>query len=188
MAPLYNAVMKSRDQSIFERRFIAKDQLIIHEGEVGQQAFLIQSGIVQVFTLRDGQPIELARLSAGEILGEMSLIAPLQKRSASAKSLTDCMLITISRQQFEEKLRESDPTIRAVLQMAVKRIGDANLVLSDQKSDLASLRSAAMKICENVVSGLPAAQARNFTNTVRPQLDILLDAIATFEERFGDPS
>ena len=48
--------MKSRhDTVILERRFVPKDQVLIKEGEFGQQAYLIQSGEVLVFISKDGK-------------------------------------------------------------------------------------------------------------------------------------
>lgn len=178
--------MKNRhDTVILERRFIPKGDVIIEEGEYGQQAYLIQSGEVMVFLTKDGDEVELARLSAGQIVGEMAFIFD-GPRTASVKATMDCNLIVISRQQFEEKLKDSDPTIRAIVQMLSKRIVDANNSLLNKKSDLGDLKDTARIIYQNIAVKLNQNQLRNFQNTVLPHLDNLLEALDTFRDRYSD--
>lgn len=111
----------NRDTVILERRFFPKDANIIKEGDEGHSAFLIQSGEVQIFKTMDGKQLTLAEIGSGAIFGEMTLLFD-EKRTASARALTDCNLIVINRQTLDEKLRKSDPTIRAIMQSLVKRL------------------------------------------------------------------
>ena len=170
---------------ILERRFIPKGQIIIHNGEYGQEAFLIQSGQVQVFIAKDDKDVELARLEAGQIVGEMAFISD-GPRTASVRATQDCNLIVISRQQFQEKLKESDPTVRAIVQMLSKRIVDSNNSLLNKKSDLEDLKETAHTIYENILVKLSLNQQRNFQNTVFPHLQALMESLDTFKERYGD--
>ncbi len=169
---------------ILERRFIPKGQIIIHNGEFGQEAFLIQSGQVQVYITKEDKDVELARLEAGQIVGEMAFIFD-GPRTASVRATQDCNLIVISRQQFQEKLKESDPTVRAIVQMLSQRIVDANNTLLNKKSDLEDLKETARVIYQNIAVKLSQNQQRNFQNTVLPHLEALLDSLDTFKERYG---
>ena len=171
---------------ILERRFIPKGQIIIQNGEYGQEAFLIQSGQVQVFIAKDDKDVELARLEAGQIVGEMAFISD-GPRTASVRATQDCNLIVISRQQFQEKLKESDPTVRALVHMLSQRIVDANNTLLNKKSDLEDLKETSRIIYQNIAVKLSLNQQRNFQNTVLPHLEALLDSLDTFKERYGDP-
>lgn len=115
----------AKDRVILERRFVPKGTVVIRESDEAYSAYLIQSGEVVVYTKSDGQEVELARLGVGEICGEMSLIGD-NRRSASVRTTEDCNLIVITRSAFEEKLRNSDPTIQAIVQMLIKRIITSN--------------------------------------------------------------
>ncbi|HEU4839735.1 MAG TPA: cyclic nucleotide-binding domain-containing protein [Micavibrio sp.] len=173
-----------KNTAILERRFVPKGQILIREGEYGQDAYLVQSGELSVFITKDGEDVELARLGAGQIVGEMAFVfdAP---RTASVRATQDSNLIVISRQQFEEKLRESDPTVRAIVQMLSQRIVDSNNTLLNKKSDLDDLRETARVIYQNISLKLTRNQQRNFQNTVLPHLEALLDSLDTFQERYG---
>ncbi len=180
--------MKSRnDQVIYDRRFISEGQTLIKEGEYGQQAYLIQSGEVSVSISKDGAEVEVARLGPGQILGEMALIFD-SPRTASIKAVSDCNLIIIGRQQFQEKLQASDPTIRAIVKMLSSRVLDTNNSLINKKGGLGDLKDAARVIYQNIAAGLPQNQAWNFKNTVLPQLEALFDSIENFKDRYNDPS
>ena len=178
--------MKNHHETvILERRFIPKGQLIIRAGEFGQEAYLIQSGQVSVFIVKDDKEVELTRLEAGQIVGEMAFIFD-GPRTASVKAIQDTNLIVISRIQFQEKLKESDPTVRAIVQMLSHRIVDANNTLLNKKSDLDDLKQTARIIYQNISVKLSLNQQRNFQNTVLPHLEGLLESLETFKERYGD--
>lgn len=117
--------MSNKERVILERRYVPQGKIIIHEGDVGYSAFLIQSGKVRVYSESGGQVTELAQLGVGEICGEMALIDE-NSRSASVQAIEDCNLIMITRTAFEEKLKSSDPTVQAVMKMLIRRIKTAN--------------------------------------------------------------
>jgi len=68
---------------------------IICEGEVGDTAYLIISGSVEVIVGEGAQPKSVGELAAGEVFGEMSLIDP-GPRSATVKAVseTKCVVTT----------------------------------------------------------------------------------------------
>lgn len=103
-----------------ERVYLSINQILFSEGDQPTVAFLIESGEIEVSTVRDGESLVLSKLSAGDLLGEMAVIddAP---RTATAKALTDCVLFQIDRTQISERLAGTDPIIRALLEGQLKR-------------------------------------------------------------------
>lgn len=118
------AVSKKNKRIILERRFVPEGTVIIEEGEQAFCAYLVQSGSVLVYkTKEDGSVKELATLGTGQICGEMALIHDETAcRTANVKTLQDCNLIVINRAAFEAKLENTDPTIKAIVEMLVDRI------------------------------------------------------------------
>lgn len=173
-----------RDAPILDRRYVPKGTLVIREGETSTNAFLIQSGRVRVFTTHDGNQVDLAHLETGQIIGEMAMISD-GPRSASVQATEDCMLIVISREQFEDKLRDSHPTIRAVVGMLSKRLNESNAVLSNKRGNINDLAATVRLMYQNIMEGLPANQQRTFQKTVLPPLEDMLDAIEGFKDRYG---
>lgn len=175
----------SKDTIILERRFVPEGTLIMRQGEEGNCAYLLQSGTVRVYTENAGKRVDLAKLTAGEIFGEMALIFD-EKRSASVKAVEDCNLIILTRQTLKQKLERSDPTVRAIVTMLTQRIITANNEVVNKKSDVQDMIDTTKTIYQNVLSGLPRSQQRTFQNGVLPKLDDFFNAIRSFQERYKD--
>lgn len=177
--------MKRHDSPILERRSVAKDQVLINEGDFGHQAYLIQSGEMKVYLTKDGEEVEVARLGAGQIVGEMALVFD-GPRTASVKAVMDSNLIVISRMMFEDKLKDSDPTIRAILLMLSRRILDGNNTLLKNRGDVQDLKDAARGVYENIAVKLPMNQLYTLQSTVLPKLQELFEALDSFSDRYGE--
>lgn len=107
---------------IYERRSLAVGDYLFHEGDVGDVAFLIESGAVQILkTVEGGQDIVLATLGRGEILGEMALVDQ-QPRMASARALDNCSLVIVPREEFSGRLTKVDKVTQKLIATLVKRM------------------------------------------------------------------
>ena len=169
---------------IHERKSVPRGTVIMKEGERGHCAYLIQAGKVKVYTGTGGRRVDLATLEAGQIFGEMALLFD-EERSATVESLEPCNLIVIDRKMLKQKLDKSDPTIRAILPMLMKRIVQTNNVLLQKQSDMDELINTVSMIYQNIHTTLPAAQKKSLESTVLPKLDELMAAVKTFRERYA---
>ena len=88
---LENIAKKTKD-IIFK-----KDEILFEEGLKGRNMYVILSGEVLVF--RGAKKVAL--LKQGEYLGEMSMVDA-KSRSASAKALSDTLVMDISEELFSE--------------------------------------------------------------------------------------
>ena len=99
------------------KRFTAGD-LIFQKGEAGDCAFLIESGQVEISDPDVG--CVLARICAGELIGEIALIDQ-HPRTASARAVQDTVLIEVKRERVEQLLQGTDPIIRHLLNVVLMR-------------------------------------------------------------------
>ncbi|HEX9702619.1 MAG TPA: cyclic nucleotide-binding domain-containing protein [Rhodospirillales bacterium] len=107
-----------------ETRMIRAGELLFEEGEVGELAFLIISGAVEIFRKSGNQERVLATLGRGEMIGEMSLIDN-QPRIASARALQDTEVRVISRDSLQQRLarlEQTDRVLRRLIAVLVSRI------------------------------------------------------------------
>ncbi len=171
----------AKDTVILERRYVPEGTVVMHEGEPGNSAYLIQSGSVQVFTSKDEKDIKLAELKVGQIFGEMALIFD-EPRAASVRAVEDCNLIVITRQTLKQKLESTDPTIRAIMEMLMKRIVSANNVILNKQNEIGDLRETNQIIFDNIASGLSYTEKVRFQDSVLPKLEAFMDAVDAFEK------
>ena len=174
---------EKNDQSVLERQSVSAGMTIIREGEKGKTAYLIQSGCVNITVSKAGKEVELAQMGAGEIFGEMALVAE-ATRTATVKAVTDTNLIVITKDLIDRKLAKSDPTIRALLPMLMKRLEQTNNALLNRGDGLDSLVQAIKTIYKNIELSLPPSQKKTLANSIKPKLDDLLLSVKDFEEKY----
>jgi CRP-like cAMP-binding protein len=106
---------------IIEIKEYDTDDTVISKGEMGNCMYLIRKGRVKV---HDGDKI-LATLKENEIVGELSLLAPVP-RTASVTALESLILFKIEREYFMDLLYEEPELMYGVMNVLVNRIISLN--------------------------------------------------------------
>lgn len=118
----------------------AKGDSILTEGHRGVEAYVVQSGRVEVF--RAGPPeLRLAVLGPGQIFGEMGLITE-QSRSASIRALEDVEIGVIGRDDFLDHLRSAPDALLPFLRTLAERIRNLNTLVEELARRSPSARDA----------------------------------------------
>ncbi len=165
---------------ILERRFIPEGKTFIREGEDAYSAYLIQSGKVSVYSIsNNGHEVELAVLGVGGICGEMSLLNE-EVRNANVKAIEDCNLIVITKSVFEDKLQNSDPTIRAIVSMLIDRVKQSNDDALEKSSDISSLIKSSNLIYKNILDDVDSSRTKLFERKVKPKLEAFIKSLDNF--------
>ncbi len=121
----------------------AQDEIIFRQGDPGSGLFLILKGVIEIFIEPGGNKISLAKLKAGEFMGEMSLFGDgTQKRTASALAFERVTAVWISTLDFR-RLQSSGPKILSKLLLRMV------MALAQRHKKLKlDIRSASDKIAE----------------------------------------
>lgn len=107
-------------------------QILFKEGDEGCFFYIIQSGHVEVYrTGKDGSEIILGTVEAGQPLGEFALLTN-NRRSASARALTEGTAIEVSESAYRKLLSELPDWSIAVLESLVSRLTRANELLLNE--------------------------------------------------------
>ena len=144
------------------------DQFIFREGDPGDCAYIIESGMVEVALDKDGHKLVVATLTKGDIVGEMAIIDQLP-RTASARAVVPTTVTAIPLDYVSQKIEESDSTVRMFLRLAMARYRDLNSRLRQVFDSLSNMdkeeawddekASTTMQL-ENVVTQLSEMQQR----------------------------
>ena len=90
-------------------------RVLIHERDEGDRFYLVVHGTVCVFRLAaDGAETFVSRLQDGDYFGEIALLRKIA-RTASVRTETPCIFLTLQREQFE-KFLEKAPQLRSRLE------------------------------------------------------------------------
>ena len=125
------------------RRYEA-GEVIIRENDVGETAYVIAQGKVEVSKQLDGQKVHLAYLGAGETFGEMSMIDE-KPRSATVTAVTETLVSEIRRDDFFNSFQTEPKVALELLKVPFDRLreADARILVEHLERSLLKARVAA---------------------------------------------
>jgi len=110
---------------------VDKEGLICKEGEKGDSIYVVTQGKVGIYkyTIKEKKEVLLNILEAGDFFGEFSFFSH-QRRSASARALTDVSLLEMTQEDFDEIKRVYPNIAEVLMTLYKKRVVDTILALS----------------------------------------------------------
>jgi ATP-binding cassette subfamily B protein len=111
----------------FVSRACQPGEVIIRQGEVADTFFIVVRGSVEIaVSVADGQERRIDTREDGDFFGEIGLLRDVP-RTATARALTPSLLLTLTREQFQDLLAMA-PELRAVVEReAMDRIQRVDL-------------------------------------------------------------
>ncbi|QQE64627.1 hypothetical protein GFS31_13080 [Leptolyngbya sp. BL0902] len=101
-------------------RLFREGETIFTEGSASDSAYIIESGLIEIFVGSGSEAVQLSVLGPGDIFGEMGLIDD-YPRSASARAMGPCRCIVISAAQIAERIEASNPLVRLLISISLHR-------------------------------------------------------------------
>ncbi len=101
-------------------------EIIFREETMGDAAYVIHSGQVEILKHAEHGEIQLAVLEAGDVFGEMALFEAKSLRSASARALTPVVVEVITGEAFARMLQHVPPTMNKIMNAVLFRLRDTN--------------------------------------------------------------
>ena len=87
----------------FPGRTYGPGELIVREGDQGDEAYKIRSGQCRVFRMEKGEKIEIRIMGPGESFGELAILTD-KPRSVSVEAMNNVMVAVVTKRHFEEEL------------------------------------------------------------------------------------
>jgi CRP/FNR family cyclic AMP-dependent transcriptional regulator len=111
-----------------------KGDIIIREGDIGREMFIIKSGAVEVMKRNEDRPILLATLERGDFFGEMALLEN-AFRTATVIARETTSLIVLNVGSFLIKIKRDPSFAFNMMQKMSKRIRILNdrLLMKEEK-------------------------------------------------------
>lgn len=151
-------------------------QVLFSEGSNGRHAYVIQSGLIEVYKTSNGQAVQLALRQRGDVIGEISLLesAP---RTASVRAISDSVLLEISHKELDELLNTNPSATRTMLTTIINRLRSTELLLrqSDKMAQLGILTAGIAHELNN-----PSAAVRRGADHLRNEFQAFRNLMANF--------
>ena len=112
----------------FPGRTYKPGDLIVREGDRGDEAYIIKAGECRTFKTIDGKKVELRVMGKGEVFGETAILTD-KPRSASVEAIDNVTVAVIKGRHFEEEFGTGTwfaPFIRALAERFLEADQKAN--------------------------------------------------------------
>jgi CRP/FNR family cyclic AMP-dependent transcriptional regulator len=116
---------------LFQKRKVKKGSIIFFEGDEGDEFYIIESGLVKIYSFDGAKTVILAFIREGNYFGEMALIKPGLLRSATAETLEATDLYVLRRRDFEQLLAKNNKMALQMLWFTMERLRNANEQIQD---------------------------------------------------------
>ncbi|HXF81542.1 MAG TPA: Crp/Fnr family transcriptional regulator [bacterium] len=124
-APLFSGLSEPALAGLaahLRRRTFRRGTMIFHKDQAGDALYIIDTGRVRIFLPREsGGELTVEVASRGEVFGELALLDG-GPRSASAESLDDVVLWTISRADFTQTVQTTPQLAVALIELLSRRL------------------------------------------------------------------
>ena len=128
--------MKIEKSEKFTRMNFPKDTVILKEGDLGNVAYLISKGKVEIRVGQFGKnPKTLVTRTRGDVIGEMALLDG-KSHSASVVAVEDTVVNAMSPDEFRRRIGKLDPFMRGIMKMLVSRLRDATDYFRESKVEV----------------------------------------------------
>jgi len=108
--------------------------VLFQEGEFGDCAYVIETGLVEISTSIQGERVVIQMLGPGQIVGEMAIVDDAY-RTATATIVVDSKLLVVARLQLQERLREADPVLGMLMRLITQRYRSSITTLKNRTAE-----------------------------------------------------
>jgi CRP/FNR family transcriptional regulator, cyclic AMP receptor protein len=145
-------------------RSLDAGQKLFDEGDPGESMFVIQSGTISVFRRVGDTEVPIAKLGAGELVGEMAVLEGLP-RTACAVAIETSVVVELPSSLFEQIVRENGEIALRVLRKLSARLREADRLIH------AFLASSGAERAIEMLRGLPGLAEGKKTRTLPAGFD-----------------
>ena len=180
------AAQHTRDET--SRRYQA-GEVIIRENDVGETAYVIAHGKVEITKQRDGQDVHLGYRGAGEIFGEMSMIDE-KPRSATVTAVTETLVSEIRRDDFFNSFQTDPKVALELLKVLFERLreSDARILVGHLQRSLLKARvaehAAEVEHEQRLLAEIKQREAEQAKEKITNGLESSGDAFCAFDEEW----
>ncbi|MDX2143162.1 MAG: cyclic nucleotide-binding domain-containing protein [Rhodospirillaceae bacterium] len=163
------------DEASIEVVTYPKGKVLFRQGDKGGAAYIVNSGAVGIFREAGDRKIPLATVRKGELFGEMAVLDG-SARMATAFTLEESTLMMISVEVMMDKMRKSDPFIKALVHMLMNNLRGVHDSYTPKSRSLLDSVNSLQKQSEMVARFMQANVAADMKDDLEAKLKSL-DAI-----------
>lgn len=96
--------------------------VIFNEGETADAAYTVSSGTVELSYTSSGAETRIGVVEAGKVFGELAIFSNRELRPYTARAVSECVLETITYEEFQALLSKCPETVKSFLALAFEKL------------------------------------------------------------------
>ncbi len=116
-----------------DRVSFGADEVLFHQGDVGDAAYLILDGIADILVDSPNGPIKVAEIESNSIVGEISILCD-AARNATVRAQTPIEALRIRKEQFLKLLADFPEVTIEVMRVLADRLSQTTAALTEERS------------------------------------------------------
>jgi len=178
-------MVQSLEEHTIEVVNYPKGTTLFRQGEPGNAAFIVNAGSIGIYREVEDKRVPLATLRKGELFGEMAVIDG-SPRMASAFTLEDCTLTMISVELMSEKMKKTDPFIKALITMLLGNLRSVHDGYTPKARSLLDSVSALSRQCDALTKFLTDSEDIDLDVDVAVKVGQLNEIVAELQSIAND--
>lgn len=168
--------------SILDRNVIHAGKVFIKAGEEHSRAYVVQNGTVRAFIMDEhDHKIVVGEYDAGRIIGETCLMVD-EPMSMNYEAVTDVTVVTITRQDFQQKLSKLDKDIHKILNYVMNKLNYQDGSAIDKALTRAEIDPDAIKMVDSLTAGLPAERKFQYEKAMMPHINAMVKELKSLKQ------
>ncbi|MDA1090573.1 MAG: cyclic nucleotide-binding domain-containing protein [Proteobacteria bacterium] len=180
------------DGETLNKKFFPEGDSVFREGDPGEAAYLVESGVIGIFKTVEGEDIQLATMTDGELFGEMAIIDG-AARMAHAIALEDSVIVAIPRAGLEAMLAKQNPLVKTLIQILVENLRNVHEAYMKRPRSVQDFFNAiafhSNGLADNLVRNKdadPTGESLKRLKLIEQQLDVLREQFKTYTDKRAD--
>lgn len=173
-------MVQSLEEHAIEVVNYPKGTTLFRQGEPGNAAFIVNGGSIGIYREIEDKKVPLATLRKGELFGEMAVIDG-SPRMASAITLEDSTLTMISVELMSEKMKKTDPFIKALITMLLGNLRSVHDSYTPKARSLLDSVGALSRQCDSLTKFLTDSEDIDLDVDVAVKVGELNDIVAELQ-------
>lgn len=173
--------MSSNDH-ILERKVIHAGDVFIKEGQEHARAYLVQTGLVRSFTIDNDQKVIVAEYEPGRIIGETCLMVD-EPMNMSYEAVEESVVVTITRQDFQHKIRRIDKDIMKILDHVMIKLNYQDAQALDYAKKNSKIDPAALDMVKALLTGMPEEKKFQYEKAILPHVNAMIKEIKRLKKQ-----
>ncbi|MBT5267431.1 MAG: cyclic nucleotide-binding domain-containing protein [Rhodospirillaceae bacterium] len=116
-----------------ERLNYADDQILFHQGDTGDAAYIIINGFASVLIDTPGGQVEVAQLGKGDVVGEIAILCDVP-RTATVQAKESLVTLKISKDTFFKLVNDVPQIAVEIMRELASRLESTNTKLREALS------------------------------------------------------